>query len=189
MTNQNQQLELFPEVTQDTQLVHTINISAVPAFMAAASQPFNSVQTLELYHNHITREELKEYRDSYAVLEYHLELLEQRNGYHQVPLATIIKFLDGCIDSIWTIASECYALGVSPVELFNEIALSNLSKIPENGRIEKNAAGKVLKPDGYFKPNLIQYVVDSPVIKRLTGLAKEELVELAELEAARNGSR
>lgn len=179
MTNQqSQQLELFP---------HTINISAVPTFMAAASQPFNSMQTLELYHNTITREELKEYRDSYAVLEYHLELLKRSDGHYIVPLATIIKFLDGCIDSMWTIASECYALGVNPVELFNEIALSNLSKIPESGQIEKNAAGKVLKPDGYFKPSLIQYVVDSPVIQKLTGLRKEELVGLAELEVARNG--
>lgn len=181
------QLELFPELQQtDYSKFANINISAVPVFMAAAGQPFNSIQTLELYHNHVTREELKEYRDWYAVLDYHLQLLEASNDYHVVPLAVIIQFLDGCIDSLWTIASECYALGVSPVPLFNEVARSNLSKIPESGTIEKNAAGKVMKPAGYIKPNLIQYVVDSPVIQRLTKLNAEELQELADLEIARN---
>lgn len=39
-------------------------------------------------------------------------------------------------------------------ELWNEVARSNLSKIPEGGKVIKNESGKIQKPDSYFAPDI-----------------------------------
>ena len=39
-------------------------------------------------------------------------------------------------------------------KLWDEVARSNLSKIPESGKIIKNEAGKIQKPNTYSPPDI-----------------------------------
>jgi len=47
-------------------------------------------------------------------------------------------------------------------KLWSEVLGSNLSKLNQQGELTKNEMGKVLKPDGYYKPD-IEGVLDEAV--------------------------
>lgn len=143
-----------------------LNISAIDTFMNAANQPHSNVDTTTLYHEIITREEVKEYKDDYVLFAHYIDRYNKQGEL--VPLHFIDKYVDGCIDTIWCILCELRGLGVDPVALFNEVARSNLSKIADTGLIEKNAAGKVMKPAGYSAPQLDNILMLSKLVQKLT---------------------
>jgi hypothetical protein len=172
MNYEQQELDLHTIETFGDLQVHIpketitgLNISAIDMFMNAASQPHTDTKTVKLYHEVITREEVKEYKDDYVLFAHYLD---RYNKYGEpVPLHFINKYVDGCIDTIWCILCELRGLGLDPVALFNEVARSNLSKIADSGNIEKNAAGKVMKPAGYSAPQLDSILMQSALVREL----------------------
>ena len=124
-----------------------LNIQAVATFMQAANQPTNNMDTATLYSDIVTPEEYRERTDAWALIKQgHNEL------YHR------IEHLDGIVDSIWCLIAEALAMGYDLEGAFNEVARSNLSKISEDGTVKKASTGKVMKPVGYFPPDLTTYV-------------------------------
>lgn len=73
-----------------------------------------------------------------------------------------VEILDGAIDLIWVTIGFLLPNGFTVDQIrdaWEEIALSNWSKIdPSTGTCIKNEAGKIMKPAGYFKPNLAKIV-------------------------------
>lgn len=70
--------------------------------------------------------------------------------------AAITNLTDASIDGIVVIIGFMYALGITnPMQFWSEVLSSNMTKVnSETGKVIKNKAGKVLKPEGYVKPNL-----------------------------------
>lgn len=57
------------------------------------------------------------------------------------------------MDLVWVVIGLCHSMGIPLQEVWNEVARSNLSKIVD-GKVIKNAAGKVMKPVGWTPPNI-----------------------------------
>jgi predicted HAD superfamily Cof-like phosphohydrolase len=67
--------------------------------------------------------------------------------------------LDACFDMIWVIVGYMLSKGVDCEAVWNEGSLSNLSKInPTTGKVIKREDGKILKPEGWKKPNFKKFV-------------------------------
>ena len=124
-----------------------LNIQAVATFMQAANQPTNSMDTATLYSDIVTPEEYRERPDAWALI---------KQGHNEMHHR--IEHLDGIVDSIWCLIAEALAMGYDLEGAFNEVARSNLSKISEDCTVKKASTGKVMKPVGYFPPDLLQYV-------------------------------
>lgn len=61
---------------------------------------------------------------------------------------------DACLDLIWVTIGYMLSRGWPVPEGWSEVAESNLAKIGPDGRLEKRADGKVLKPAGWTPPDL-----------------------------------
>lgn len=69
-----------------------------------------------------------------------------------------VEELDACMDMIWVILGYCYMHGWDVKGAWNEVALSNLSKIdPKTKKVNKREDGKVLKPEGWKSPQLEKF--------------------------------
>lgn len=60
---------------------------------------------------------------------------------------------DGGADLVWVIKGLFTTLGINFDQVWKEVRASNMSKVVD-GKIQKRADGKVLKPDTYFKPDI-----------------------------------
>lgn len=110
----------------------------VVKFIQACDQE-KSVENASLYRNLIV-EEFNEY----------VRALNKRDEVEQ---------LDACMDMIWVILGFCYMKGYNVDGAWAEVARSNIDKInSETGKVIKNAAGKVMKPEGWTPPNLKDFV-------------------------------
>ena len=70
-----------------------------------------------------------------------------------------VEELDACMDMIWVILGYCRMRGFDVNGAWNEVSRSNLDKInPQTGKVIKNEAGKVMKPDGWKPPVLDRFV-------------------------------
>jgi len=70
-----------------------------------------------------------------------------------------IERLDACMDLIWVILGYCISKGYDVKGAWNEVALTNLRKIDKaTGKVIKNEAGKVMKPEGWKPPDLSKFV-------------------------------
>lgn len=69
-----------------------------------------------------------------------------------------VEVLDGLIDTIWCLMGYGIALGYNMTGAWKEVYASNMSKIGEDGTVEYDDNGKVMKPKGYFKPDLTKFV-------------------------------
>ena len=65
----------------------------------------------------------------------------------------IVEIADGLADMVWVIMGMANTLNIPFDDVWREVQSSNMSKCVE-GKVIKNKAGKVMKPDTYFKPNL-----------------------------------
>ncbi len=71
-----------------------------------------------------------------------------------------IERLDACMDMIWVILGYCKMKGYDVRGAWNEVARSNLAKIDINtGKVIKNSAGKVMKPEGWKPPELANFIL------------------------------
>jgi predicted HAD superfamily Cof-like phosphohydrolase len=70
-----------------------------------------------------------------------------------------IERLDACMDLIWVVLGYCISKGYDVKGAWNEVALTNLRKIDKaTGKVIKNEAGKVMKPEGWKPPDLSKFI-------------------------------
>jgi predicted HAD superfamily Cof-like phosphohydrolase len=69
----------------------------------------------------------------------------------------IVEVADGLADMVWVILGMANTLNIPFDDVWREVKASNMSKCVD-GKVIKNEAGKVMKPDTYFKPNLNKIV-------------------------------
>ena len=110
----------------------------VEDFMTAGDQPIKKELSLKgeqqnLYMNLIT----EEYRET-------IEAFDNDD---------LIEVADGLADMVWVIMGMCSSCGIDFNKVWEEVKASNMSKFVE-GKAIKNGAGKIMKPETYFKPDL-----------------------------------
>ena len=110
----------------------------VENFMTAGEQPVKTELSLKgdqqtLYMNLIT----EEYKET-------IEAFENND---------LIEVADGLADMVWVIMGMCSSCGIDFNKVWEEVRASNMSKFVD-GKAIKNVAGKIMKPETYFKPNI-----------------------------------
>jgi len=65
----------------------------------------------------------------------------------------IVEVADGLADMVWVIMGMASTLDISFDEVWNEVKASNMSKFVD-GKAIKDENGKIMKPEGYFRPNI-----------------------------------
>ena len=65
----------------------------------------------------------------------------------------LIEVADGLADMVWVIMGMCNSVGINFDKIWEEVKSSNMSKLVD-GKFIKNDAGKIMKPETYFKPNI-----------------------------------
>jgi predicted HAD superfamily Cof-like phosphohydrolase len=110
----------------------------VEDFMSAGDQLINKELSLQgdqqkLYMNLIT----EEYKET-------LEAFENND---------LVEVADGLADMVWVIMGMCSSCGIEFNKVWEEVRSSNMSKFVD-GKAVKNDAGKIMKSDTYFKPDL-----------------------------------
>jgi|TARA_B100001094_G_C18194646_1_gene809781 predicted HAD superfamily Cof-like phosphohydrolase len=110
----------------------------VESFMEAGDQPVNKNLTLigsqpDLYMNLIT----EEYKET-------LEAFQNKD---------MIEVADGLADMVWVIMGMCSSCGINFEKVWEEVKASNMSKFVD-GKAIKNEAGKIMKPETYFRPDI-----------------------------------
>lgn len=113
----------------------------VMVFMNAVGQTIDidNEEQASLYRNLIV-EEFWEFKDA----------IDKKNDVEQI---------DACFDMIWVIVGFMKSRGWDCEEIWDEGAKSNLAKIdPVSGKVLKRSDGKVLKPEGWQKPDFSKFV-------------------------------
>ena len=112
----------------------------VQVFMNAAGQTTieNNPSQAALYHN--------------LIVEEYSEYIAARNANDDT------EIIDACFDMIWVIVGYMQSRGWDCDRIWDEGALSNLTKIDkETGKVIKREDGKVLKPEGWKKPDFSKF--------------------------------
>ena len=65
----------------------------------------------------------------------------------------LVEVADGLADMVWVIMGMCNSIGIDFDKVWKEVKSSNMSKFVD-GKSIKNDAGKIMKPETYFKPNI-----------------------------------
>ena len=63
----------------------------------------------------------------------------------------LVEVADGLADMVWVIMGMCNSVGIDFDRIWEEVKSSNMSKFVD-GKFIKNDAGKIMKPETYFKP-------------------------------------
>ena len=116
----------------------------VENFMLAGEQDFPDFMGLEsgqanLYMNLIT----EEFTET-------LEAFTNRD---------LVEVADGLADMVWVIMGMASTLDIPFDAVWNEVKASNMSKFVD-GKVIKNADGKIMKPDTFFEPDLAKVLSD-----------------------------
>ena len=115
-----------------------INADDVKLFLQACEQ--NPSYENQVLYAKLVEEEFNEFADSIII----------NNEVEQ---------LDACMDMIWVILGYCYMKGFDIEGAWKEVASSNLSKIDaDTGKVVRREDGKILKPEGWQKPNFKPFV-------------------------------
>ena len=114
----------------------------VQMFMLASGQTINinNEEQAQLYHRLINEE--------------YNEFIVARNQKDEV------ETLDACFDMMWVIIGYMLSKGYDVEGAWDEGAKSNLAKIDTlTGKVTKREDGKVLKPEGWKKPDFSKYTL------------------------------
>lgn len=117
-----------------------MNQGEVALFQEACGQKVHRNLTLEDHEQatlymELIREEAQELKDAFENKDF-------------------VEMADGAADLIWVVLGLCNSVGIPINPVWREITLSNMSKIPSDGRVIRREDGKILKPDSYFPPNI-----------------------------------
>jgi predicted HAD superfamily Cof-like phosphohydrolase len=93
-------------------------------------------------------------------LRYHLMSEENREYMVAGIQEDKVEILDALIDQAYVLFGTINAHGMQKefVEGFILVHENNMTKVQENGKVLKDASGKVLKPQGYQKVDLRQLI-------------------------------
>jgi predicted HAD superfamily Cof-like phosphohydrolase len=93
-------------------------------------------------------------------LRYHLMSEENREYMVSGIQEDKVEILDALIDQAYVLFGTINAHGMQKefVEGFRLVHENNMTKVQENGKVLKDASGKVLKPQGYQKVDLRQLI-------------------------------
>lgn len=64
-----------------------------------------------------------------------------------------IEVADGIADLVWVLMGLASSVGIPFDQVWDEVRASNMSKVVD-GKLLKREDGKVLKPEGYFRPDI-----------------------------------
>jgi predicted HAD superfamily Cof-like phosphohydrolase len=94
--------------------------------------------------------------DATTSLRYHLLSEENREYMVAAIQDNKVEVLDALVDIAYVLLGTINAHGMQKefVEGFNMVHENNMTKVQENGKVIKDADGKVLKPQGYKKVDL-----------------------------------
>lgn len=90
-------------------------------------------------------------------LRHDLALEELNETIEAVKNKDVVEALDGLADQLYILVGTARKFGFTSdnlIDAFNEVQLSNMSKLDENGEPIFREDGKVLKGKNYFKPNI-----------------------------------
>ena len=113
----------------------------VQMFMLASGQSLNNnnEEQAQLYHRLINEE--------------YNEFIKARNEKDDV------ETLDACFDMMWVTIGYMLSKGYDVEGAWDEGAKSNLAKIDAlTGKVIKREDGKVLKPEGWKKPDFSKFI-------------------------------
>tara|TARA_B110000908_G_C10267965_1_gene466686 strand:+ start:485 stop:859 length:375 start_codon:yes stop_codon:yes gene_type:complete len=65
----------------------------------------------------------------------------------------LVEVADGLADMVWVIMGMASTLDIPFDKVWNEVKASNMSKFVD-GKVIKDKEGKIMKPEGYFRPNI-----------------------------------
>lgn len=91
------------------------------------------------------------------IFKYESHAFKSRCYDHAVSNANRQGLLDADVDLAWVTIGSMLSQGADVTGAMNEVVRSNMSKMVE-GRMVKDANGKVVKPDTYSPPNLAPFV-------------------------------
>ena len=123
----------------------------VQMFMLASGQSVNTnnEEQAHLYHRLINEE--------------YNEFIIARNQKDDV------ETLDACFDMMWVIIGYMLSKGYDVEGAWDEGAKSNLAKIDTlTGKVTKREDGKVLKPEGWKKPDFSKYTLKTLALNKET---------------------
>ena len=123
----------------------------VQMFMLASGQTINTnnEKQAQLYHRLINEE--------------YNEFIVARNQKDEV------ETLDACFDMMWVIIGYMLSKGYDVEGAWDEGARSNLAKIDIlTGKVTKREDGKVLKPEGWKKPDFSKYTLKTLALNKET---------------------
>lgn len=93
--------------------------------------------------------------------EEHKELIEAYQHFYSTHSANdLANVAKETIDLIYVLAGLLNNLGIDGDEIFDAVHESNMAKVdPATGHVIKRDDGKVLKPDGWQKPDILALVL------------------------------
>jgi predicted HAD superfamily Cof-like phosphohydrolase len=119
----------------------------VQMFMLASGQTLNvENETQALLYKKLIDEEYQEFLESYYK-------------------GDDVETLDACFDMIWVIVGYMLSKGYDVEGAWDEGARSNLAKIDTvTGKVIKRNDGKILKPEGWKKPDFSKFACKNVAI-------------------------
>jgi len=119
----------------------------VAEFQNATEQPVNSFPTLS---NSQTEDFLR------------FNLMKEENREYIVASANkdLVEILDSLVDQLYVLAGTINQHGLQDVieEAFNRVHANNLTKVGVDGKVIRDADGKILKPEGFVPVDLSDLV-------------------------------
>lgn len=137
-----------------------IGMNGIRRLMQAGEQPPATFATALLYRELVREEYEVEFVDAWHTLiavRSGSEVFDNDGNLITYRMACI-DLLDAMADTIVTLQGLAEGLGFDLVGGYNEVMRSNLSKIMPDGKTHKLPNGKIAKPEGYSKPNLLPYI-------------------------------
>lgn len=89
------------------------------------------------------------------VEEYIIAAIDNINSNTDPTIEQLAEIADALADIVYVCIGTMYAYGFNPAGLMREVCESNLTKIGADGKVLKNSSGKILKPEGFQKPDFI----------------------------------
>lgn len=85
-----------------------------------------------------------------------LDLIQEELEELEVAVSNkdMVEVADALTDLLYVIYGTGQAFGIDLDECFEEVHRSNMSKLGPDGRVLRREDGKILKPEGYFPPDL-----------------------------------
>jgi predicted HAD superfamily Cof-like phosphohydrolase len=93
-----------------------------------------------------------------ANLYFNLIYEEVKELSHAVEANDLVEQADALIDIIVVTIGMLHGMGLPARALWDEVMRSNFAKIGPDGKVQKNAMGKVIKPEGWTPPDLASII-------------------------------